>query len=191
MSQIRTYSGKMVSLSNPRPEEIDIADIAHALARLCRYTGHVEGFYSVAQHSVLVSQSVEKTMKGRVGAIELTKISMYALLHDASEAYLGDVNRPLKQLLRTQDATYDLLEARMTSVVMAALGLDGMTMPKIVKEHDDAIIDDEKRTVKPGGDSIPVNLYENIDPETYEEAEFGFLARFEELSWQLSEYARN
>lgn len=88
-STILTISGQYFPYESPETYDFDIKEIAHSLARLCRFTGHVntDGIYSVAQHSVLVSEIVPKELK------------ISALLHDAAEAYVGDVNSPLKQLL--------------------------------------------------------------------------------------------
>lgn len=92
---IATYSGKKFWPLDPRPEEVDIEDIAHALSMKCRYGGHSRLFYSVAQHSVLMAQAaVEKT-----GSVDLAK---WCLLHDAAEAYTTDVPAPIKPHLGFQ-----------------------------------------------------------------------------------------
>ena len=80
-----TFSGNFYDVQNPRRSVVSLVDIAHSLSMQCRFNGHVRQFYSVAQHSVFVSRIVPS-----VWAAE-------ALLHDASEAYLGDMIRPLKQ----------------------------------------------------------------------------------------------
>lgn len=82
---MQTASGRMFYPLDPRPDEIHIEDIAAALSRICRFGGHCRAFYSVAQHSVLVS---EHSGPGD---------ELWGLLHDASEAYLGDLIRPLKR----------------------------------------------------------------------------------------------
>jgi 5'-deoxynucleotidase YfbR-like HD superfamily hydrolase len=84
MSWIQTYQGGCFEPFNPHPDQIHIRDIAHALALTCRFTGHCLDFYSVAQHSVMVSQIVSH------------KHALAGLLHDASEAYLTDVASPIK-----------------------------------------------------------------------------------------------
>lgn len=85
---IWTYTGRKFHFWNFGPEDIDIEDIAHALSNLCRYTGHCKRFYSVAEHSLFCS------WKGTTWAEQI-----WGLLHDASEAYIGDVSTPLKKKL--------------------------------------------------------------------------------------------
>ncbi len=82
---IQTYSGLKMYPLDPRPEEINLVDIAHALSNICRYTGHCGEFYSVAQHSVYVSVYASQ------------ENALWGLLHDASEAYLCDIARPIKR----------------------------------------------------------------------------------------------
>lgn len=84
---IGTFTGRIDPL-NPSPSEINIEDIAHALARICRYGGHCVGFMSVARHSIWVMERLE-----HLGS----KMALTGLLHDAAEAYIGDVPRPLKR----------------------------------------------------------------------------------------------
>jgi len=84
---IQLYSGEYFDYTRPDDGPYHITDIARSLSNLCRYTGHVSHFYSVAQHCVLASQMAPPFLQ------------MAALLHDAAEAYLGDVNSPLKTML--------------------------------------------------------------------------------------------
>src|SRR4051794_3312144 len=86
---LQTVSGRYVNPFEPDPEQIDIGDITRALANVCRFGGHCRSFYSVAQHSVIVSELVEQ----RGGDVEDV---FAALMHDASEAYLGDMPHPIK-----------------------------------------------------------------------------------------------
>ena len=82
---ILTYSGIEFWPLDPRPEDVRIEDIAHALSMQCRFAGHCDRFYSVAEHSIRVADLVPREDK------------LWALLHDASEAYLVDLPRPIKR----------------------------------------------------------------------------------------------
>jgi uncharacterized protein len=86
---LQTVSGRWVNPFDPDPDQLDAGDIARALANQCRFGGHSRVFYSVAQHSVIVSEQVEQ----RGGDAE---DAFAALMHDATEAYLGDMPHPLK-----------------------------------------------------------------------------------------------
>lgn len=84
---IRTYSGTYVSLINPEPEDIHLTDIAHGLSNTCRFGGHTKEFFSVAEHCIKVADMLPQELK------------LAGLLHDASEAYVGDIPTPLKALI--------------------------------------------------------------------------------------------
>lgn len=109
---ISTWTGRIDPL-NPDPSEVRIHDVAHALARLCRYNGHTGGFYSVARHSFIVSCYLEDT-----GHPEL---ALQGLLHDGAEAYLSDVPRPVKR--NPEMEVFRKFDAQMDEAVMAAFGL--------------------------------------------------------------------
>jgi hypothetical protein len=114
-SWIQTRSGKKFYPLDPEPALIDINDIAHSLAMQCRFGGHSNEFYSVAQHSVMLS----RTFFRGTGA----RMRLLALLHDASEAYLSDVPRPLKQLPEFE--FYREAERRLQDAINACFGLPG------------------------------------------------------------------
>lgn len=124
---MQTYTGRAFWPLDPRSEEVDIKDIAHALAHQCRYAGHCNAFYSVAQHSVLVAQAVPE------------EIRLEALLHDASEAYLVDVPRPVKRFL----PGYREAEERVERAIAARFGL-AYPWDVRIKEADDRILHDER-----------------------------------------------
>lgn len=86
---IQTMTGRRFELLKPDADAVCIGDIAHSLSLLCRFAGHTENFYSVGQHSIIVSKLVAQTL-GRAD------LALYALLHDAAEAYIGDISRPVK-----------------------------------------------------------------------------------------------
>ena len=94
---IQTYSGGMVWPVATEPGSLRLEDIAHALSLLCRFNGHCKSFYSVAQHSVHVMELVKRrAVYQHTSAKNAVVIARAALLHDAAEAYLGDMVRPLK-----------------------------------------------------------------------------------------------
>ena len=92
MSEIMTRSHIMFDPLNPNPALIEITDIAHSLSMLCRANGHFKSFYSVGQHCINCAR--EAAARGHSRRVQLA-----CLLHDASEAYLSDVTRPVKQEL--------------------------------------------------------------------------------------------
>lgn len=165
-----TFTGKAFYPLAPDPEQIDIRDIAHALSMACRYGGHVKRFYSVAEHSVLISRAVP------------APYALHGLLHDATEAYLGDMIRPLKKMMPEYRAAEDLLE----QVIMKKFSL-GRVMPPIVKEMDLRIVQDE-RAVLMEPTSQPWTALDGIEPIgvnavglSPDEAELLFLDRFRYL----------
>ncbi len=124
---MQTFSGGRFYPLDPRPEDLDLADIAHSLSHICRYGGHVDRFYSVAEHCVLLSHAVAP------------EHALWALLHDATEAYVGDMVRPLKAHM----PDYCQVEDRIMDIVALRYGLDG-PMPAEVKDADTRILLDER-----------------------------------------------
>lgn len=124
---IETSSGKAFYPYNPAAEQIDINDIAHAISQLCRFGGHSKQFYSVAQHSILVSKYLRDNGESPV-------IQLYGLLHDATEGYMVDLPTPIKQLL----PDYRAAEDRLHDIIWEALGLQKPTEEewKVVKNAD-------------------------------------------------------
>jgi hypothetical protein len=118
---------------DPRPEDIDVGDIAHALAHKCRYNGHTRKHYSVAEHSLLLSRALERDGEPR-------EVVLWGLLHDATEAFIPDVVKPLKVL--PEFAWFREIEARVMAAVCARFGL-AFGEPAIVKAYDARIIMDE------------------------------------------------
>lgn len=108
---ILSRSGKQFSFANPTPDMVVLDDVAHALSHINRFTGHTEYAYSVAQHSVAVSIYLE--LCG-----EPVDVQLAGLLHDAHEAYFGDIASPLKAFLKVGE-----VEDRIQAVVAAAFGL--------------------------------------------------------------------
>lgn len=132
---MQTYSGRRFYPMSPRSHEIDPIDIAHALSLLCRYGGHVDRFYSVAEHCVLMSQAVPH------------EDALAALLHDATEAYVVDVPRPLKAYL----GGYREIEAAVWTVIAIRFGVD-LTLPASVMEADSRILLTERHALMPNAE---------------------------------------
>lgn len=128
---IQTFTGKMFDILEPTPEMIDIVDIAHALSQGNRFTGHCKFPYPVAQHSRLGSYLVPK------------EFAREFLLHDASEAYIGDMNRPLKHFT-TAGVEYRKVEAKIQLLITQVFGLPEVESP-IVKKVDNQMLYAEKR----------------------------------------------
>lgn len=163
----QTYTGVRFYPYDPRPEDVNIEDIAHHLSLLCRFNGAVRTFYSVAQHSVLVSRNVPPGM------------ALWGLLHDAAEAYLGDMVRPLKMGM----PQYRAVEERVLGAVAAKFLL--LWPPSgAVKVADQVLLSTERRDLLPHAlrwREGEAPLIEPIVPWDSVTAEQQFLLRFREL----------
>lgn len=131
-----TYSGNKFFPLDARPEEVKIEDIAHALSLICRYGGHARQFYSVSQHSRHVAELLAKTH----GDDTLT---LQGLIHDATEAYLGDMVRPLKLSM----PEYCSIEERLDAVIHEALEVPYPCFEDraIIKWADNTLLMTERR----------------------------------------------
>jgi 5'-deoxynucleotidase YfbR-like HD superfamily hydrolase len=167
------YAG-IVSLTNPKEQEIDIKDIANALSKICRFGGHTHQFYSVAQHCVLVSYF------GNDYPLE-------KLMHDASEAYLGDVIKPLKNLLA---ASYANIETVFETVIAQKFQLNNTDeIRQVVKIADGHLLELEHQAFQLNNSKLLSHyMYANLGiPITHnvawapEEAMKQFLLRYAEL----------
>jgi hypothetical protein len=166
---ITTFSGAKFWPMDARPEEVAIIDIAHALSNLCRWGGHCE-FYSVAEHSLLVSYAVPP------------EDALWGLMHDATEAYLIDMPGPLKRYL----PDYKRWEENLAAVIARRYGLQPQ-MPASVKVADGRMLATEAYWLLPG---LPQDAkvrthvpYPDVRPHCMEprEAKRKFLERFREL----------
>jgi len=167
---IQTYSGKRVNLLDPKIEDICIEDIAQSLSMQCRFNGHCKEFYSVAQHSVFVSKLCDK------------QDALYGLLHDASEAYLVDIPKPLKYSGKFEN--YLQFEEKMMKVIYQKFNLIGEE-PESVKHADRVMLMTEARDLatkfnpSDWGKVPPAEF--SIKAASYSEAKKMFLDRFIEL----------
>jgi len=143
---LQTYTGRQFWPLDPRASEVDIVDIAHALSNMCRFGGHCEEFYSVAQHSYLVS------------SICPPEDALWGLLHDASEAYLVDIPRPVKAFLRD----YKTYERDLERVIAKRFDLPS-EMPESVKRADNSLLATEARDLMKSPPFLWERLAEPLD----------------------------
>lgn len=171
MTFIQTYQGHALDYENPQADQIDILDIAHALSQVCRFSGQARFFYSVAQHSVLVAENCSRGY------------AFAGLMHDATEAYLGDIPGPAKFLC----PDYEKLEQKIYAVIAERFNLAAY-IPNAVKDVDVRMLQTERQFVfkhemkwpsldKKGIEPFPI-LIKEWRPD---HAEAEFLEAFEKL----------
>lgn len=175
MTWIQTHSGRKFDLGAPDPSSVRIDDIAQHLSLTNRFNGATREPYSVAQHSCLVSDACPREYR------------LQGLLHDAAEAYVGDLTRPLKICLEQLggrhafDATYQ----RVTTAIEQALGVDLVLLPPEVKTCDDILLATERRDLMATAPEpwawLPPPLEERIQVWDWKHARRQFLARFDAL----------
>lgn len=136
---MQTHSGLAFYPLDPAPEDIVPTDIAHSLAMQCRYNGHVRRFYSVAEHCVLMSDWMLEHAEPR-NADRARYLALWALLHDAAEAYIGDMVRPLKINM----PAFVALDELVTDAVARRFALEDAVIPSAVKTVDTRILLDER-----------------------------------------------
>lgn len=165
-----TNSGIAYYPLDPRPGDIHVPDIAYALSKLCRYGGHCLDFYSVAEHSVLASYLVPP------------RFALHALLHDAAEAYLVDLPRPIKRSL----ALYKAIERRNERIIWPHFGLP-IDMPAEVHAADQTMLMTEKPVLMPPTEWDPRDITDDaadipIFCWDHHEAALQFMARYHQLT---------
>lgn len=171
---IITFTGNRFWPLSPEVDHVDIRDIAHALSNLCRFTGHCNRFYSVAEHSVLVSINCSP------------ENALWGLLHDAAEAYIGDMSRPLKRQPEFS-AKFRDVEHNLMAIICEKFELP-KEMPEEVRIIDGRMLATEKEQITTPtkfewtdiqGTSVPLPEYINgWEPRV---ARCYFLTRFEKL----------
>ena len=176
---IQTFTGALFDPLAPDPAAIEVEDIAHALAHHCRFGGHSRVYYSVAQHSCLVADAVEASGAG-------TEATLWALLHDATEAYLVDLPHPLKHR-SSLGVPFRAAEAVLQVAVCERFGL-ATDPPPIVKRVDRAALAAERAVLMrsapdaawPELDGIEP-LAAEIEPWAPERAKAEFVERYRRL----------
>jgi uncharacterized protein len=167
---IITASGRYFDFLDPKPEQIHIGDIAWALSQICRFGGQSLEFYSVAQHSILVSELVPDEYK------------FAALLHDAAEAYVGDMVGPLKKLI----PDFKTIEKRCEAVIFQKFGVT-MPLDPCIKHADLRMLRTEQRDLTAGSSDNWNGLdqfepTQKIIPMTQRDAASAFMEAFYRLA---------
>ena len=172
--RIMLQSGFWFDFLDPESSKFDINDIAVGLSKTCRYAGQCSGFYSVAEHSLLVSDTAPEH-------------AYAALMHDAAEAFIGDITRPLKQLL----PDFKRIEALVESAIFNRFSVPH-PMPIEVKAADLRVLAAEQAQIMPRETSLWA-FESGIEPATVrvkclspDQAREKFLSRFYELFTQTS-----
>jgi hypothetical protein len=177
---VGTFTGRRFWPSAPKVDDITIIDIAHHLSNICRYNGSTIAHYSVAQHSCILCDYVQKARSGT--PLDCLQI----LMHDAPEAWIGDMARPIKQ----HAPDYRKMDHDVTVVVRSWMGWDGLPIPDWQDELDTRIIADERAQVvfdqendwlMDGVEPLDVD----IEPWTARLSEQQFLARYATFSQQV------
>lgn len=132
MTFATTSTDLAVDFAQPMPEQINFHDIALGLSKCCRFAGQCDGHYSVAQHSVLVALLLPESLRWE------------GLLHDATEAYMGDLSTPLKSML----PDYKKVESRLDAAIRIRAGLP-MTPNPLIKQADEIALAIEARDLMP------------------------------------------
>ncbi len=195
---IVTYTGKMFPYDRVTADCIDIRDIGHALSHLCRFTGHTSMFYSVAQHSLLVSEKMQGGPEAKLAG----------LLHDATEAYTNDLSTPLKKYMNKRAGGYGPYVELQDSITTTILSKWKVKyVPSEIQLYDSAACVFEAEGFMGLSQeelekySFPAHLrglWQPWDPKEFagknSDREFGevealFLERFEELMSELGRYA--
>lgn len=178
-NHITTYTGIPFYPLDPRLEEVATIDIAHALSLLCRANGHFRYFYSVGQHSLNCSKEAEAR-----GLSE--RVQLGCLLHDASEAYISDLTRPVKREL----IEYLEIEEQLQEFLYRAYGLGDLTPAERaqINEIDDNMLKLEMRLLLKSHENLEPNLatYHNLKFTPMHEIEEDFTKRIEQLQALIS-----
>lgn len=145
---IQTASGLCFKPWAPDPVQVRLSDVAHALSNICRFNGHTIFHYSVAQHSILVATELEEMTAGDFHARQLCpstrqRVALLGLVHDAAEAYVGDIVSPIKRHV----PVFDEIETLVMATIYQAFKLEPPTLAEaaVVREADLRMLLTEKR----------------------------------------------
>lgn len=170
---IHTYTGQKFYAFDPKPQDVNIDDIAQGLSLTCRFSGQCNQFYSVAQHSVYVSHLVPK------------ELALEGLLHDAPEAYITDIPRPIKHMLDGYGGVFGIMESGIYAAIADKFGILDV-VPEPVHQIDHHIVANEATVLF---DPVPewVKWYTPLPNLVIDEvwdwqtAKHEFMSRFKEL----------
>lgn len=146
---ITTYTGRKFRLWKPDPEMIDLRDISAGLSKNCRFSGQIDRFYSVAEHSMNVMDLAFKENE------DDPTFQLACLLHDAAEAYIGDIATPFKKMLTAAGFPVDVLESQILDAVWQRFGIDvDPDLWERVMRHDRQALAREVRVLMPAADYL-------------------------------------
>lgn len=190
---IQTYHGRAFPILEPVPEHVDMGEVAESLAKLCRFNGHCQTFYSVAQHSVLVADILESSGAANPLTTDGSRLLLYGLLHDAHEAYLGDFTTPVKQALGMacpgMGTELKRIAAGIDAAIFTAAGLDSQ-MPEavanLVHEADLVALATERRDLLSDGPewhmTLPDAMPKRLRADAWPKALDAFTTRLRSLT---------
>lgn len=189
---IETFSGRQFWSMDPRAEEVMIEDIAHSLCNLCRFAGHSRVFYSVGRHSENCRRVAERL---RGSSPDALRLQMLCLIHDAAEAYIGDLPRPIKQFI----PEFKVVERKVEAVIYEALQIVPPTEEeeRFVKHIDNYMLCIEGRLLTRNLNDWTSEIVEGcpftLDEEDFREEYFTreytdqeFIATYHKLKGQLA-----
>lgn len=178
---IKLGSGVYFDLANPSYEQINIDDIANALSKICRFGGHCKGFYSVAEHCVLASHAARAKGHSR-------EVCEAILLHDAAEAYIGDMVKPLKIMI----PQFSAIEKRIEREIEKAFVVDFAKHSYVINKYDLGMLFAERKQLF-GADEVVwsgESEFEALDVQLKKwsphEAYLMFIDTWQYFSWSES-----
>lgn len=168
---VETYTGGQFDVLNPDPADVDLRDVAAGLAHTCRFGGHCRYFYSVAQHSIHVSHELSDD----------PRLQLFGLFHDAGEAYIGDVPRPIKARIDE----FERIEAGILDAVWMAFDVEPPTQEEWerVMAADDRLLAYEASALLEDGNwaGESVDLGYDLQADSIETVRDQFITRSERL----------